>query len=443
MSLSFPEAWLPWVQQIQTHVYAQPARAIEAARELLKVCQREEHIAYAFEQLGFAHLLLGEHRLSAVMYEQARALQPHNMYVLANMAHALYELGEHERAVALGREALRIKDQSACQMAPAGGEALQPAYRGQLNLLSFSLYGQQARYCEMAVLNVMAARRHLPDFLCRFYIDDSVPSALVKRIEALGAKCVRMGERERLLPATMWRFLAMDDPIADCVLVRDVDALIDARDAQSVREWQTSGLPFHIVRDDCCHTELILAGLFGIRSGVLRNIEHRIERYLQTRGAAARERYTDQLFLRHCVWPAVREHALTHDRIYGYGTQVRALTHPEQAGQEPRNTFIGANHATGRVQCELEHALSPETTLCMTLSDASGRLVCRYPMQPLPSANPHALNWGIDLPLLYVQALQNGRWQQSIAVHPDKAAGIGEGSTDAELLGMGHANASA
>ncbi|MEN9889560.1 MAG: hypothetical protein RL559_1597 [Pseudomonadota bacterium] len=436
MALTFPPAWHPWVQEIQAHVYSQPPRAIQAARELLKVCRSNEHLAYAYEQLGFAHLLLGEHRLSCVMYEQARALQPDNMYVLANLAHALYELGEHERAVHVGRQALQIKDDSACRSAPPELQSLATAHHGPHNLVSFSLFGQQARYCEMAVLNVLAARRHLPDFVCRFYIDASVPPALVARLQALGAQCVAMGEAQRQMPPTMWRFLAMDDPQADAVLVRDVDALIDAREAAAVHAWRASGLPFHILRDDCCHTELILAGLFGIRAGVLRGIAGRIARYLEAAGPAARERYADQLFLRHWVWPAVRGHALTHDRVYGYGARVEPLVWTEPAGQGPRNAFIGANHATGRVQCELDQAVPPSALLCMTLRTAEGALVCRYPMQAVAGAGPSGLAWDIHLPLLYTQALQAGRWQQHLALHPASQAGIGEGSTDAVLLGM-------
>jgi hypothetical protein len=64
--------------------------------------------------------------------------------------------------------------------------------------------------------------------------------------------------------------------------VRNVDALIDAREAWCVQDWRRSSQPFHIIRDDCCHTELILAGLFGIRSGVLRNVAARMACFLQT-----------------------------------------------------------------------------------------------------------------------------------------------------------------
>lgn len=440
MSVTFPEALHPLVQQVQTHVYVRPALAIEAARQLLRQCRLPEHLAYVYEQLGFAHLILGEHRLSCLFYEQARALQPDNMYVLANLAHARYELGEREEAVQIGREALRLKDELACREAGPLNALLEPPHHGPINLISFSLYGHQPRYGEMAVLNVLAARRHLPDFVCRFYLDDSVPPALVNRLQHLGAQCVHVGAEGANVPATFWRFGAMDDPQADCVLVRDVDALIDAREAWCVQDWRESGLPLHIIRDDCCHTELILAGLLGIRSGVLRGMAARIAQYLMAAGEAGHGRYADQLFLRHAVWPALRNHALTHDTVYGYGSQVHALDHPPKTGQGPRNSFIGANHASCRIQCQLQQPLPPGALLHLTVRSASGELICRHAMQQVRSdkLSPSSLvtEWDIHLPLIYAPALQSGQWTYDITLQADGLAGLGEGSIDPLLLGI-------
>ena len=440
MGVTFPQALHALVQQVEVHVYSRPPLAIEAALQLLKHCQQPEHLAYVYEQLGFAHLILGEHRLSCLFYEQARALQPQSFYVLANLALARYELGEREEAVQIGREALRLKDEQACRDGDADRQLHAP-HAGPLNLVSFSLYGHQPRYSEMAVLNVLAARRHLPDFVCRFYLDDSVPPALVQRLQALGAQCVSLDAQGTTMPATFWRFLAMDDAQADCVLVRDVDALIDAREAWCVRDWQQSGLPFHILRDDCCHTELILAGLLGIRSGTLPGIAQRIARFLQTAGDAGFKRYGDQLFLRHHIWPAVREHSLTHDTVYGYGTQVQAIHFEAHATQGPRNSFIGANHATCRIDCELGQPLPAGALLHMRIHDTVGTLICRHAMSPVAphpqSPAPPSSEWDIHLPLLYAAALQSGQWRSEITLENDGLAHQGEGSIDPRVLGIG------
>lgn len=438
MRVAFPEDLRTLVDQVEAHVYAQPQIAIEAARQLLKQCTHAEHLAYVYEQLGFSHLILGEHRLSCVFYEQARALQPTNIYVLANLAHARYELGEREDAIHLGRTALQLKDQQACAEAGPDTEPLQAPYHGALNLLSFSLYGQQARYGEMAVLNVLAAQRHLPDFVCRFYLDDSVPPALVQRLRTLGAQCVSMNAQPLNMPPTFWRFLAMDDEHADCVLVRDVDALIDAREAWCVQDWRQSGQAFHIIRDDCCHTELILAGMLGIRSGVLRGMPERIAEFLHRTGSGRWKRYADQLFLRRSIWPTVRQEAWTHDTVYGYGIHVSPVADPAHADAGPHNSFIGANHACCRIQCELQQSLPQGALLHLSIHDLSGTLICRHAMQPVNKASKpdSATEWDIHLPLLYACALQNGQWTYNIEVCSDGHVDLGAGSIDPGVLGM-------
>lgn len=429
MVVNFSENLQPLVDQVQANSYAHPNVAIDAARQLLKHCHTPEHIAYVYEQMGFAHLILGEHRLSCLFYEQARSLQPENMYILANLAHAQYELGDKDKAVRTGRQALKIKDQEACSKSEA--KPIQPPHRGATHLVSFSLYGSHPRYCEMAVLNVIAAKRHLPDFVCRFYIDRSVPTAVLERLQKLGAECIDMGNYAERIPSTFWRFLAMDDAQADRVLVRDVDSLIDAKEAWCVKEWLTSKHMFHIIRDDCCHTELILAGLFGIRSGVVREVSTRMEEFIQANGAAAWQRYADQLFLRQHIWPTVRMHTLTHDAIYCYGEHVKPLTYQSKPDDGPRNTFIGANHATCQIACELEPPPPLGTSAVLTIQDESKQLVCSYPLHPTQSSQ----QWQTHLPLSYMQALESGKWQYDISLKTDDQWQVGAGSIAHSLLG--------
>ena len=442
MGVTFPASLHPLVQEVEAHAYVRPEASIEAARRLLKQCHVPEHLAYVYEQLGFAHLLLGEHRLSGLFYEQALALEPNSIYALANLAHARYELGHREEAVRIGREALRLKDEEACNSAEVVIPALQAPYHGPVNLIAFSLYGHRSRYGEMAVLNVLAARRHLPDFVCRFYLDHSVPPALVQRLQSLGAQCVDVGPLGLNIPPTFWRFLAMDDAQADCVLVRDVDALIDAREAWCVADWRCLGEPFHILRNDCCHTELILAGLFGIRAGVLRNLAEHMHRFVQALGEAGWKRYADQLFLRRIVWPAVRDHTLTHDTVYGYGERIHALAFRETPSCGPLNAFMGANHATCRVACEHDPAWPPDAAVLLNLHDQAGTLICCHVMERTgagPSASLSHTEWEAHLPLLYKGPLEQGAWTATLSVQAGSFAGSGAGSIDPVLLGIGGA----
>lgn len=62
----------------------------------------------------------------------------------------------------------------------------------------------------------------------------------------------------------MWRFVAFADPLVDAVLSRDLDSYILPREEEAVKEWLTSSLPFHLMRDHPSHNGYVLAGERGI-----------------------------------------------------------------------------------------------------------------------------------------------------------------------------------
>jgi acetolactate synthase regulatory subunit len=411
MNVSFPPELAGLIQAIERDHYARPESVLGPLRQLLQQCTDLDQVAYACEKLGFAHLRLGEHRMSRVFYEHAMQLQPNNFYILANLAHAVHELGDTEIAVGYGRRALRLKDQSVMQDDPG---QLQPPHQGSRRLISFSLYGDGAKYCETAVLNCLAAKQHFPDFVCRFHVDDSVPPAILRRLEEQGAEIVSMSGRGTGLFPTAWRFLPLDDRTADVVLVRDVDSLLDAREAHCVREWIDSGKPFHIIRDDCCHTELILAGLFAARAGVLGRIEDRLAEFVRSTQDQGAGRYSDQLFLRQCVWPLVKDHAVTHDRIYGYGTDVRGVPTELPQATGPQNAFMGAGYATYQVNVALQQPLAQMLRCHLRIFDERGVIVCEHRMERLDDQTLQ-----IQLPPNYARNLETGVWKHELLTQPE------------------------
>lgn len=428
MAITFPPNLMNLVNTIQVNSYTQPNVAIEAARKLFKSCQTDVHIAYVYEQLGFAHLVLGEHRMAIAFYEQANRLSPENFYVLANLAHALYEVGNHEAAVTHGRLAMHLKDSQVCANTQIVSTSIDSGFLGKKNLVSFSLFGNLPRYCEMAVLNVLSIKRHLPEFVCRFYIDHSVPGAIIARLKQLGSEIVFVDHLKDQMPPTFWRFLAIDDPGTDRIVVRDVDALFDARDAWCVKNWIQSDFPFHIIRDDCCHTELILAGLFSIRAGTIRDIKSKIQSFIDSKGSESYERFADQLFLRHYLWPVLKANALTHDSVYKFGYNVREIQYQPNPLEGPHNKFVGANFTTRQVNLELDSDTNSKISeLHLTVKGANNTVICQYPL--LKVQKP--CQWSVSLPDCYIAAIEAGNWTCNVTQnHCD----IGAGSVSSELL---------
>jgi len=156
----------------------------------------------------------------------------------------------------------------------------------------------------------MAAKSLYPEWRCRFYVDESVPEQVIRRLLHEDARVLRVGGLPAGRFGTFWRFLIADDGNVDRYLVRDCDACLNARERAAVDEWLASDRHFHVMRDGLTHTEVMLAGMWGGVGGALSFMQHEIIEYCRDAPLA---RTADQLFLRKRVWPTVRQSVLAHD----------------------------------------------------------------------------------------------------------------------------------
>ena len=239
------------------------------------------------------------------------------------LSHAHGALGHADAVRKYGHKALTVRDSLFGQAGkapplPPEGRPLPPpgpATRAR-NLISFSLFGGRSRYCETAVLNALEGERLYPGWTCRFHVDATVPQPVLQRLLAAGAEVVTVEAAVRRWPGPMWRLLAADAPDAHRVIFRDADSVVSEREGGAVEEWVASGRRFHLLRDACTHTELILAGLWGLVAGSMPPLLPRVTEYL--RHASVSPRFADQWFLRTAVWPYARQSLMAHDSQFGF-----------------------------------------------------------------------------------------------------------------------------
>jgi len=181
------------------------------------------------------------------------------------------------------------------------------------NIISFSLFGAQPKYCETMIRNVLIAKELYPEWTCRIYLDNSVPEQVWIRLRSHGAQLIDMSEDKCLLP-TMWRFLVIDDVNIERYLIRDADALLSERENAAVQDWIESGKCFHHMRDYFSHTDLLLAGMWGGVTGIFPSIYPLMQNFVQT--YTGNTRFTDQCFLKGVLWSTIRKSLLNHDEIF-------------------------------------------------------------------------------------------------------------------------------
>ncbi len=299
--------------------------------------------------LTVAHTRLGNHQKALNLCEEhlrlfddlLDPLEKSNCYdgICSNAS----RLGLFIKAKRAGETSLDLKHQYAIEnhkfrqgISRPAGHGLSKANR----IISFSLFGNSPRYLRGAIENIVNAEIMLPDWTCRFYLDVSVPCVVINKLEKMGAEIILQPQSASLKEKLSWRFQAAWDSSLALFLIRDVDSVISNREVNAINDWISSDRPFHIMRDWWTHTDLILAGMWGGVGGILPDLSNELRQYeprtLETPNI-------DQWFLRDRVWPLIYEHCLTHDRCFDFQNSNRWPTEPEE------DHHVGQNaHAANR-----------------------------------------------------------------------------------------------
>ncbi len=344
------------------------AGVLAVLRPMIASGARNAHI---FQDAAIAALGLEKWVDAAGYARKAIALNPNSFSHYDALSNAATGMRDWATVAHAGLRALQLRDASV-PAAPPLDLPLRAA-GGTKDIIAFSLFGGNSKYCETAVLNCTDQPSVYPGWRCRFYVDDTVPAGVLQRIRDAGGEVVAVQGALRDWPGPMWRFAALDDPTVRRVIFRDADSVVSPREAGAVAEWIAGGQAFHAMRDSGTHTELLLAGLWGAKAGALPRMADMIAVFLQT--PVENAHFADQFFLRAYVWPYARRDILQHDSLFGFGK-----ARPFPGG--PRRDDFHTGYAEGSPVVTISTRQAEGSTVHWCLVDkrsAPHRLICRYP----------------------------------------------------------------
>lgn len=304
------------------------------------------------------------------------------------LAHCYGALRDWQSAGKAGLQALQLRDQQyGAGQLPELNKLDLAEIKQKKKVIAFSLYGGASRYAEPAVLNTELCPILYPDWVCRFYVDQSVPTTIIERLQQNHAEIIYVSPAQQQWQGTLWRFLAMDDLEVGYIIFRDADSVISQREAYAVNQWIESQKYFHTMRDSGSHTELILAGLWGGIAGSIPNIEQKIATYLQQKQSIS-QRFADQYFLREQIWPYVKQSLYAHDRLFGF---YQAQDFPNNEGFDYDNYHIGCDEGNATAHLNVNYPdgteiiwrmyskVSPLLNLDSSLNiEEQERFICEY-----------------------------------------------------------------
>lgn len=183
---------------------------------------------------------------------------------------------------------------------------------------SFCLYGPpNPKYYNGLLQNLELISNHFPGWVVYVYTGADVPPSFV---EQLIQKNVRVRPIQRTgHTMSLYRFLAIDEPDIDVVMVRDADSRVHHRDRWAIRDFLESTYRSHAIRDHPYHTTHILAGLLGLKKGsYLPSMSTLLQPYLDRTGVFG----IDQTFLSEVLYPILKERLLVHtSQSYRYSRE--------------------------------------------------------------------------------------------------------------------------
>lgn len=173
-----------------------------------------------------------------------------------------------------------------------------------MNVLSFSLWGNRAIYRVGMLANLKLAADFYPDWEVWVYHRE-IEKPFLTQLAKDGAKLKEFPCNNGM----MARFLAIDEPDVERMLVKDADSRIGQREIGPVTEWVKSDLPFHTIRDHPHHIPPIIGGHFGCtKAGLKGTLMRQLAEGFSDRKGNRDEVYnSDQIFLAARVWPLARQ----------------------------------------------------------------------------------------------------------------------------------------
>lgn len=194
-----------------------------------------------------------------------------------------------------------------------------------MKVISFSLWGHDAKYCVGAIRNAQLAREIYPGWVTRFYVGKNHPEDIGIQLlqHGNGWEEVAMkkdvfnkfqskdGLTEVIFLAQegdwrgmFWRFEAATD--AEVMISRDCDSRLSHREKAAVNEWLASDKTFHIMRDHPWHGSPMLGGMWGVKG------PNQIVMDLMAQWPQEDRYQTDQDFLKTMIYPIASKDAMIH-----------------------------------------------------------------------------------------------------------------------------------
>lgn len=227
------------------------------------------------------------------------------------------------------------------------------------NIISFSLYGNNPLYTLGAIENARLCNIIYPEWEVYIFVHNTVCKNIIKMLNNYNVNIIIIDkiypvEKEIIAKCTFWRFLILLKKNINYVIFRDCDSRVNYKERACVDEWINSSKDFHMMYDHIDHKRIILAGMWGVKGNIIKNIKNDMDEYFLIYDKQLKyNRSYDEIFLNdHIVNRYLSNnnyiaHGDINECIYHIGKNIKITKFPKKNGELfiqtgiNRQTFIG------------------------------------------------------------------------------------------------------
>ena len=192
-------------------------------------------------------------------------------------------------------------------------------------IIVFSLWGNIPCYTVGAIKNALLAKKYFPEWICRYYYDNSVPNEIIEKLNSLDNTELIFIEKpsgatkwkEPGQFGMLWKFYAFNDNDVEIWMSRDTDSRISPYEKKYIDEFINSDKIIHSFRDQ--KEPLLRGGMTSFKNYTLIDNKYRDNRIINEKKLDIKEMmnyiiqdntpfYSDENFLKDKLLPIYKNY---------------------------------------------------------------------------------------------------------------------------------------
>ena len=180
-------------------------------------------------------------------------------------------------------------------------------------LVSFCIWGKSDLYNLGLLENALIMPKIFPGWIMHVSYTPTTNQKIINELSKIPWVELEMFKEQNHSKNTMLRFLPGMHPQNDVVIFRDSDSRLLKRDYLAVMDWlNNTDKKVHLMRDHPANKFRIMAGLWGVRDGIIAKPEI-VQKFYDYYKNPEFEKWTiDQVYLQKYIYPLIEDTTCIH-----------------------------------------------------------------------------------------------------------------------------------